>query len=67
MTTTEHEQRIRTLFTVDETAILLRCHSRTVRKLLESGDLQRVNISKHAVRVTGASIRAFVERGGSAS
>ena len=55
------------LITVDEVAAELHCHPRTVRKLLELEELRRVDLNRHAVRVTRSSIDAFVARGGSAS
>ena len=53
------------LLTVDETAAELHCHPRTVRKLLELEELRRVDLNRHAVRVTRSSLDAFLERGGS--
>ena len=55
------------LLSVDEAAAELHCHPKTVRKLLELGELRRVDLNKHAVRVTQSSIDAFVARGGSAA
>ena len=54
------------LLTVDEAAAELRCHPKTIRKLLELGELKRIDLGRHAVRVTRSSIDSFVERGGSA-
>jgi hypothetical protein len=65
--TLETQDQIKVLHTVGETATILACHTKTVRKLLDLCELQRVDLNRHAVRVSGASIRAFLERGGSAS
>ncbi|MCH7873647.1 MAG: DNA-binding protein [Planctomycetes bacterium] len=39
--------------------------SGTVRKLLELEELRRVDLGRHAVRVTRSSLDGFVARGGS--
>ena len=65
--TTAHLQTVPALLTVYEAATVLHCHPRTVRKLLELEELRRVDLNKHAVRVTRASLDAFVARGGSAA
>ena len=54
------------LLTVDEAAAELHCHPKTIRKLLELEELRRVDLNKHAVRVTRSSLDSFIERGGSA-
>ena len=54
------------LLSVDEAAAQLHCHPKTVRKLLELEELRRVDLNRHAVRVTRSSIDLFIERGGSA-
>ena len=53
------------LLTVDEAAAELHCHPKTVRKLLELEELRRVDLGRHAVRVTRSSLDGFVARGGS--
>ena len=65
--TTAHPASVPALLTVDEAATVLHCHPRTVRKLLELEELRRVDLNRHAVRVTRASLDAFVARGGSTS
>ena len=55
------------LLSVDEAAAELRCHAKTVRKLLELEELRRIDVGQHAVRVTRSSIDAFIARGGSAA
>ena len=53
------------LLRVDEAAAALHCHPKTVRKLLELEELRRVDLNRHAVRVTRSSLDAFIARGGS--
>ena len=53
------------LYRVEEVAELLRCHHKTVRKLLSDGQLRRVDIGGHAIRVTEGSVREFIATGGS--
>ena len=53
------------LLSVAEAAAELHCHAKTIRKLLELEELRRVDLHKHAVRVTRSSLDAFIARGGS--
>ena len=53
------------LLTVDESAAELHCHAKTIRKLLDLEELRRIDVGRHAVRVTRSSIDAFLARGGS--
>ena len=53
------------LLRVNEAAAELNCSTRMIRTLLERGELKRVDLHKHAVRIPASSIAAFIARGGS--
>ena len=53
------------LLRVNEAAAELNCSTRMIRTLLERGELKRIDLNQHAVRIPASSIAAFIERGGS--
>ena len=48
-------------------AQVLDVNERTARRLGAEGQLHQVAITRHALRVTKASVLAFIERGGGAA
>lgn len=53
----------RRLWTIKETAGVLRVSTRTVWRLVSSGDLKATRLGR-CVRVVAASVDEFIERGG---
>ena len=51
------------LLTVDEVAAILKIHPRTVRALVQNGELKRVKIGKREYRIRRSELDRFLKEG----